>query len=132
MSTDNKQPNGSDTRPEGTARSVGLKKRQRFTTRLHKEATVILTEKEYRTAHAAATSISELWTIVRLRPEVVAVATAMQQRHVETTNKEIAKSEVISALVLAGLKSLSEHEDFARGLGIGRTDPTGNMGRRPR
>ena len=110
-----KQPNGSDTRPEGTARSVGLKKRQRFTPRLHKEATVILTDKEYRTAHAAATSIRELWTIVRLRPEVVAVATAMQQRHVETTNKEIAKSEVISALVLAGLKSLSEHEDFARG-----------------
>ena len=115
MNNDNKQPNGSDTRPEGTARSVGLKKRQRFTTRLHKEAPVVLSEREYRTAHAAATSTSDLWTIVRLRPEVVAVATAMQQRHVEATDKEIAKSEVISALVLAGLKSLSEHGDFARG-----------------
>ena len=52
------------------------------------------------------------WVSMRVRPEVTATLVLLQKQHLATTGKEISQAEVLSALVAAGVKAVSRHEDF--------------------
>lgn len=112
MNTETKQPNGAENRPGALARSVGAKKRRRFNDALSATASALLGHNEFRKALSAVKTTIPNWVIVRLRPEVMATVKKLQQKHLDTTGKEISKPEVIAALALAGLPHVLNHQDF--------------------
>lgn len=108
----NKRTNNAASRPDQTARTVGLKKRRRFTDRLAREAGGVLGHSEYRQKLRTVESSLGDWAVMRVRPEVLSAIMLLQQQHLEATDKEVSKAEVMSALTLAGLAAVSLHEDF--------------------
>lgn len=52
------------------------------------------------------------WTTARIRIDQMATLEVLQKRHLEATGKEISRSEVLAALMAAGLASTLHHADF--------------------
>jgi hypothetical protein len=52
------------------------------------------------------------WTTMRIRFDQAAVLGILQERHLKATGKEIARAEVMAALMTAGLRAVADHEDF--------------------
>lgn len=52
------------------------------------------------------------WATVRIRMDQMATVEMLQRRHLEVTEKEISKAEVLAALMASGLETIINHEDF--------------------
>ena len=52
------------------------------------------------------------WASVRIRIDQMATIEMLQRRHLEVTEKEISKAEVLAALMASGIETIINHEDF--------------------
>ena len=52
------------------------------------------------------------WASVRIRIDQMATVEMLQRRHLEATEKEISRAEVLAALMASGLEAIINHEDF--------------------
>ncbi|WP_281967161.1 hypothetical protein [Roseovarius nanhaiticus] len=52
------------------------------------------------------------WASVRIRLDQMATVEMLQRRHLEATEKEISRAEVLAALMASGLEAIINHEDF--------------------
>ncbi|WP_342070565.1 hypothetical protein [Yoonia algicola] len=52
------------------------------------------------------------WASVRIRIDQMATVEMLQRRHLEATEKEISRAEVLAALMASGLETIINHEDF--------------------
>ncbi|MBO9452281.1 hypothetical protein J7426_18555 [Tropicibacter sp. R16_0] len=108
-------------RPDEDARKVGADKRIRFTRYLRQTGFGVFGYMPFQNQLDAwkveqferTGNVNPLpWVSMRVRPEVTATLVLLQKQHLEATGKEISQSEVLSALVAAGAKAVSRHEDF--------------------
>ena len=110
-------------RPQNqTARKKGEEARLRKTLRLRQVAFSVLgyspvqgvlNDWSAQRRKATTRSNTASWASMRIRPEVVATVTLLQERHLTNTGKEISQSEVVCALIASGLPHLVNSRDFA-------------------
>lgn len=116
-------------RPSKTkASAVGERNRLRWTRLLRQKLSSLVSANELMLARETANTDALLrqrdqprhypwfdrpqWATVRIRIDQVATIEMLQQRHLQATEKEISKAEVLAALMAAGLETIINHEDF--------------------
>lgn len=106
-------------RPEAEARKVGAAQRTRYTKQLRVTLNRALGWHVY-SARRDQWNMAyrdgrgpQIWSSVRIRPEVAIALKELQQNYLANTGKEIAQSEVVAALTAVGISDLLNTEEFA-------------------
>lgn len=96
-----------------TATAVGERNRTQWSRVLRSKLYSVLPPLEFMAAEEAVrnrarakhTVCSPSWVTTRIRIDQMATIEVLQARHLKTTGKEISKSEVLAALMAAGLET---------------------------
>lgn len=107
------------TKTKGAA--LGWRPRSSWVRLLRRQAYHLLSEREVRQAEseiaakacAGRRQDKAAWMSIRVRFDHVAIIDVLQKRHLEVTGKEISRSEVLAALMMAGLRGIAFHDDFS-------------------
>lgn len=114
-------PKSQYSRPSKTkATALGDKGRTRWTRHLRKTVFTLFKPSEFITAEESAVNGRDkdpmgsrpVWASIRIRVDQMATIELLQARHLKVTAKEISRSEVLAALMAAGLKQTLEHAEF--------------------
>ena len=116
-------------RPSKTkASAVGERNRQRWTRLLRQKLSSLVSATELMLAEEVANSDAvhrqrnqprhypwfdrPRWVSIRIRIDQMAAIEMLQRRHLQATEKEISRAEVLAALMATGLETIIKHEDF--------------------
>ncbi|UWP91403.1 hypothetical protein K3X13_10005 [Aliiroseovarius crassostreae] len=111
------------TRPTKTkATAVGQRGRTYWSRRLRKQAYDLLPVLDFMAAEATLLNTVRkrpgqdraAWTSIRTRIEHAALLDVLRQRHLENTGQEISRSEALAALMVAGLETIVNRNEFKR------------------
>jgi hypothetical protein len=120
---------GAYTRPSKTkASALGDRNRQRWARHLRQKLSSLVSANELMLARETANTDAvhrqreqprhypwfdrPQWASVRIRIDQMATIEMLQRRHLQATEKEISKAEVLAALMASGLETIINHEDF--------------------
>lgn len=108
-------------RPVGTdATAVGERQRTQWSRALRKSAFALIPaieimhfeETAFRVIRTRKGQDRAAWTSIRARFDQAAILDLLRQRHLMNTGKEMSRAEALAALMVVGLRTILERDEF--------------------